>query len=372
MQILNRLFLLLIVVISANTAYGLEVRRLHFFQRSTAMGGAFTAVADGQETIVYNPAGLLIENVDWSLSFPLFWIAYNDLTKNLSNGLDDLDYGDEKSLNKVPGERAYLDVQLGFPFWFHPNSGNFVGISGEFWLEIVAPIQTIIPMIHLEIVEQYVGEYGTAWELWDSGFFIGATAKVIKRSGVFTDMSLIKYNALVTDNIAESYQNLKDEYGSETPPVKFSLDFGMLYRFDLSRWNPRIGLSILDVMGVDFDELGQMKQLNSLGFAISNSWEEVHVTCSVDYQDFTYDYFSDGSLRRRLNVGFEAAVKKTPDNSRVFAIQLGLRELHYISYGFIVRLGVFETSYVRWVENYGTENHSELDTRYMMTLSLVF
>ena len=368
----NRLLLVPAIVFAAQSALGMEARRLHLFPRAIAMGGAFTAVADGKETIVYNPAGLLIENVDWSLSFPILWIGYNDLTKNLSSGLSEVNFGDADSLDEVPGERVYVDLQLGSPFWFHPDSGNFVGISGEFWLEIVVPMTTVIPMMHLEIVEQYAAEYGTAWELWDSGLFLGVTAKVIKRSGVLTDMSLLKYNTLITGNIKESYRNLKDEYGFETPAIRFSWDFGLLYRFEGLEWNPRIGLAMLDVAGADFDKIGEMKQLNSLGFAASNDWKEIYFTYSLDYQDFTYDYFSDGSTKRRLNAGFEATVTRDPDNSSIFAMQLGFRELQHFSYGFAVRMVFFQASYAQWVENYGTEDNKELDTRYMMTFSIVF
>jgi len=341
-----------------------DIRRIHRFPRSLAMGEAFTAVADSEETIAYNAAGLLIKDVEWSLSFPIIWFAYDELIRKAMVGDVDFDFEDEGFLEDIPGTRAYIELQIGFPFWFHPESGNYLGISGNLWLELIFPSQTVIPTVIIESVKQYTAEYGTAWELWDSDLYIGTDIKAIKREGLIAEVSLLSVSNL-------DYNDLVTEYASNPPPVKYSADVGLLYRFE-GAWKPRLGMSFLDLGGVDFGEVGELKQFNSLGFAATQIYKDFNFTYSMDFHDFTYTYFPYDDYTRRLAFGFEAALGKNPDNSSTFAIQLGLKELGLFSYGLSTKLGYFETSLAYWEENYGTPSKKKIDKRYMIQMAAVF
>ena len=363
------------MLLSITIAKGGEIRRTHKFLRPLAMGDAFTAVADSKETIAYNPAGLLIEGVEWSLTVPSFGMAYNDIAKKAMNGSLDIDMNNPSSLQNLPGTRVYTEMEIGLPYWFIPNSGIFFGLSGDVWAEFVVPKPTIVPVIHIEAVGQGVFEYGMAFEVF--GIYMGANLKLIQRQGVIADVDLLS----IANKTPEDIQK---EYAPEQPLPKLVMDFGLLYRFDHS-WNPRIGLSALDLIsvdlggeadvtynGIDYGYAGEVKQLNSIGFAFTKEHRDFYFTGSMDFHDFSFTYFPNNDLDRRLSIGFEAAYGKRPDNAHMLAFQLGVKELRYPSVGMMARIGVLELSSIMWNENFGTKDKPQEDKRYMFLISFVF
>lgn len=353
----------LFFILTASISLADAVRRTHLFTRPLAMGDAFTAVADSEETISHNPAGLLQKNVEWTLSFPILWLAYDELVRQYMVGEEELEFETAQDIEDSLGTRAYIEAQIGFPFWFHPDSGNFVGLSANWWVELLFPTQTVIPLIYIENVKQFTFEYGTAWELWDWDLYVGTTAKAYKRMGYVTYISYFEASDLDLDE-------LEKKYGSE-PPIAYSGDIGFLYRFEAD-WNPRIGLTFMDIGGVKFEGVGKLRQFNALGFAASHYYGDVHFTYSFDFHDFTYTYFPYESTKRRLSCGFEAALGRHADNTSTFSIQLGFKELSHLSYGFATRLGIIDTSLVIWQENYGTDDDEKIDKRYMFQMGLMF
>ncbi len=372
--------LFVVLVILSSRIDGSEIRRLHKYPRAIAMGDAFTAVADGRESVAYNPAGLLSKGLDWSLTFPIFGLAYNDIIKQSMNGELDVDFNDPASYRSLEGKRVYLEldtiplVNLVFPQLYIPNSGIYVGVSSSFWVDIAIPKPMIIDVVHVELITQGVFEFAKSFEIW--GFTAGYNIKVIQRTGVDADVSLIRSSF--------EEQDIIDEYASEQPQPKLAFDFGLLYRFD-HPWNWRVGLSSLDTAsidlggefeietgGIDHGSAGKVKMINTLGLAFTKEINEFYFTGAADFQDYTYNYFSNRSFNRRLVLGFEAAYGKRSDDEYMTALQFGIRELRYFSFGLTVNIGVLEIKTIRWVENFGTEENEQLDTRQMLTFSLTF
>lgn len=362
-----------------------EIRRLHKFARPLAMGDAFTAVADSMETIAYNPAGVLQKDVEWSLSVPIIGFSMNDLMRSIildpSGDIDDklgVDFDDSSTLGKVKGKRLFVDFQVPFlPLLFLPKSGIFTGLSSDFWFDFEIPKQSVIPSVHIELVMQAAYEYAMAFELFGSGLFVGANMKLIQRVGVADDIGLLVITNLDTDE-------LLDRYGSEQPPYKLVMDVGLLYRID-HRWNPRIGVSSIDVGsidiggelnanygGVDYGIAGESKQLNSVGFAATQQIDHIYLTYAADFHDYSFSYFPNNSITRRISLGFEAAFYREPDNASIAALQIGLRELRYPSFGYSLAFGFLKFSAVQWTENFGTENNPITDQRYKFLISLDF
>ena len=357
-----------------------EVRRTHRYIRSIAMGDAFTAVADSEETIAHNPAGLLQKNVEWSLNVPFLGVAFNDIVKNWDNTETERDFGDTSTLDDLPGKRVYTETQISLmPSLYIPDIGLYTGFDADLWLEIIFPPQFIIPTVSIDAVVQATYDYAMAFDIW--GLNIGANLKYVYRQGIVADLDLISIASYLED---DDIQGLIDEYAGDQPEPKLVLDFGLLYRFD-HPWNFRIGLSSLDMVsvdlggeqnvtygGADYGSAGEVNQLNSLGFAFTKEVNEFFLTGSLDYQDYTYSYFPTNSVTRRIVIGFEGAYGKKADNSHIAAVQLGLKELKYPSFGLMFKVGVLEFNTVRWVENYGTEKTEILDTRYMFLIAFAF
>ncbi len=387
MKVKNSLkfFLVLVLVVRAGIAFGGEIRRSHLFLRPMAMGDAFTAVADSMETIAHNPAGLLQKDVEWSLAFPIFWLSFDDVVNQSMKGSLDIDFDDMSSLDELKGKRIYFELQLGFPFFYSPDSGVFWGISTDNWFEFVFPMQSVLPMVHLEAINQNMVEYAMAFEPFDLGVSVGVTLKAVQRTGVVADVGLLVIPNLIDDeDFEKTRKNLEEAYFAEQPPLKVVVDVGALYRID-HPWKPRIGVSCLDVVsldmdgenevnygGVEYGSAGSVKQINSIGGAMTQSIRELDLTYSADFHDFTFSYFSNNSIKRRIALGFEAGLGRYEDNSHLMALQVGLRELEYPSFGVSTKIGIFEMSMAQWTENFGTEKNEALDERYSLLLSFVF
>ncbi len=379
MEVKNSYILLVtILLIFSIQVEGAEIRRLHKFPRAIAMGDAFIAVADSKESVAYNPAGLLSKGMDWSLTFPVFGLAYNDVVKQSMNGELDIDFSDPASYSSLPGKRIYLEldtiplVNVILPQLYMPDLGIYTGFSSDFWVDIAFPKPMILPVVHLELIAQGVFEYAKSFEIY--GFNAGYNIKIIQRTGVDADVSLLRSSFEAQDII--------DEYASEQPQPKLSVDFGLLYRFD-HPWNWRIGLSALDAAsldlggdfevktgGIDYGSAGEVKMINSFGLAFTKDIREFYFTGAVDFQDYTFSYFSNESYKRRLVFGFEAAYGKRSDDEYMIALQCGIRELKYPSFGLAVNIGVLEINTIYWVENFGTEENEQLDTRQMLTFAV--
>lgn len=344
------------------------------------MGDAFTAVADGRESVAYNPAGLLSKGLDWSLTFPVFGLAYNDVVKQSMNGELDIDFSDPDSYSSLPGKRIYLEldtiplVNVAFPQLYIPDSGFYTGFTSNFWVDIAFPKPMILPVVHLELIAQGVFEFAKSFEMF--GLTAGYNVKVIQRTGVDADVSLLRGSF--------DAQDIIDEYASEQPQPKLAFDFGLLYRFD-HPWNWRVGLSSLDAAsmdlggdfeietgGIDYGSAGEVKMINTIGLAFTKEVREFYFTGAADFQDYTFSFFSNNSYTRRLVLGFEAAYGKRSDDEYMTALQFGIRELRYLSFGLTVNIGVLEINTISWVENFGTEKNEQLDTRQMLMFSMTF
>lgn len=374
------IWLIVLTILFSKIAICADIRRTHSFVRPLAMGDAFTAVADSKETIGYNPAGLLQKNRLWSLTVPVLGVAYNEVVKDWNNTETKRDFNDTETLKDLPGKRIFANAQTPLMVsYFDPHLGFFTGIDSDAWLEIIFPPQTIIPTVGIELVAQAVFDYAKAFNIW--GVTFGINTKVMYRRGIVADLDLLSIASYLEN---DDFDGLIDEYAADQPEPKLVFDVGMLYRFD-HPWQPRIGVSALDIIsmdlagesevrygGIDYGSAGAVNQLNSLGFAFTKDINEFDLTGSFDFHDYTFSYFSDDSISRRLAIGFEAGYGRNSDSSHLVAIQLGLRELKYPSLGLSLKMGIIEFNTVRWIENFGTEETEILDTRYMFLISFVF
>jgi hypothetical protein len=378
------ILIMLAAVLSGRAGLAEDVRRTHMFLRPLAMGGAFTAVADSGETVAYNPAGLRSEG-PWTLSFPLVWLVYNDMVRAAMNRSLDFDLKDGSSIESLKGRRAFLEWQVGLPFWYMPDPGFFVGFSQDLWFDFRFPTQTIIPLVHLEVVSQTVGELAMSFDLFETGLCWGFNLKTIKRIGFAGVVSPIRVANLIDQlDPIDIPDRLIEAYNRDPPQTKLVLDIGFLYRFD-HPWHPRVGISVLDMAswdldgggafqsgGVDYGSAGRNQQLNSVGAAVTRYRQNVALTASADLHDVSFSYFPDNSLRRRVSVGFEVAFLGGRDQSRPLAIQLGAAALRYPSIGIQTRVGFLEASAAQWQVNLGTEANERVDRNYMFVIAFVF
>lgn len=357
--------------------------RSHRFVRSVAMGDAFTAVGDSRETIAYNPAGLLQKGVDWTFTFDVLSLSYNQLVKDAIEGKLNFDTDNTDDLDDLPGARAYIQMEMGLCYialcYLHyPDTGVYFGAAHDVKLELVFPEQTVIPMLEMEAIAQYVVEYGLAYNILIPELFFGINFKVIHRyKGFDADVSLLRAADMKVDDI----KDLENEYNPNPAPAKLVFDFGLIYRFD-HPLQPRIAISVLDIAAysadgfetgtIDYSGAGETKQLTTVGGAFTHKVNEIYFTYSLDFQDITYDYYSNDSLTRRVAIGFETAFWRGKDNLSPLAFQMGLRELRYFSYGFSATLGAFQFGLARWTENFGSEANPTTDKRYMFNLAFAF
>jgi hypothetical protein len=152
--------------------------------------------------------------------------------------------------------------------------------------------------------------------------------------------------------------------------MQWSADFGALYKFG-GDWAPRVGLSVMNVGGIDFGGVGEEEQLVTAGLAVSPTYGQFRFTFSMDYLDLTGKYFEHNSRTRRLAFGSEIAFGIREDSNYYISAMMGYRNLQP-SYGAKVIFGVFELGVAVWTEDYGTDKNPQTDERTLYQLGFIF
>ena len=114
----------------------------------------------------------------------------------------------------------------------------------------------------------------------DGDVTIGVSAKYIKQKSYEAGLDLGE----VTDHKDDIVEYLQDTY--EADNSGFAFDIGALYEFKNKKWNPAVGLSIMNIGSLDFDAYGAQPLSVNLGASISPeiSWSN-SLKFSVDYTD---------------------------------------------------------------------------------------
>ncbi|MEK6705061.1 MAG: hypothetical protein AABZ06_04685, partial [Bdellovibrionota bacterium] len=232
---MRAIFLLLATCLMLYTAGAAadEFHELYRGARAQAMGNAYVGLADDEQAIFLNPAGLagnksyslhyMISDTDFSTDVLTAAIGGINMMKNLS--------GD--SLNVIMGKNVYGREQLS-PTFIMPNFGMAVLVDAQ--TALLAKNQALP---HITIGYQITNGFQLGWATSigsrrrrDSDFRIGIGAKMLWRRGGYRVLTLNQLLTLSSSTLAE----ITGDYGRG-----YGVDLGSQW---LKKINPHLFMSV--------------------------------------------------------------------------------------------------------------------------------
>lgn len=323
--------------------------------RAQAMGNAFTAVADDENAIFYNPANLAGNR---GFGFKLVAVsldASNDLLSTYSNFSSVFGNFEIGSLNNFIGKNYYA------------RTGGYASLTGpNFGIAAIADVQVGIRLKNTSFPQGTLGAqrtYGAQFAFgiplfkpkrkasWD--LRLGMAGKVLFRAGGYSGLTLTQLLTMDTS----SFTNKLSNYG-----IGLGIDLGLQYVRNLT---PAVtllaGLSGTDLGDTSFT-LGNDTQKSNItgGIGLRYKAGDVKALLSYDYAHL----FENWDWKKKSHLGLELAFS-------LFKLEVGLNQT-YLTYGAGLNIAIVSLMYAHYVEEQSTIVNVDPEARTMAYVAVKF
>jgi len=352
----------ILLLAGATTAQAAELP--HFFKgvRPLGMGGAFTAVADDENALFYNPAGLSrVENWGMGLVNPL--VESSEQNYDFFKETEDTDFDSAAQVTQLLrnnlGETMHVRVAL-FPHVVMPNFAIGALAQVKASLEARNPAFPEMAIDATATGSGHVG-YGHGFDKFQFAPIpaLGGTLRLGLGAKYVTAAKYVEiYDAAdITDpNFEDRVEDDKLD-GSG-----FGIDLGAMYTFD-APFKPTLGLSVLNVSDIDLGDAGELPQQINLGASLTHDFGIVRVTGAADYLDITEELDTEGDTYKRLHFGVEARF------SRILSLRAGLSQ-GYGTFGVGADFKLLKIEYANYAEELSSFAGGKADRRHVAQISL--
>jgi hypothetical protein len=331
-----------------------ELRDMFRGARATAMGGAFVAVADDEEAIFMNPAGMAgtkktqiqFANVDIEGSTDIYTNLQKDANAFKKISID--------SVNVLMGQNIYGHAQITPSFLTH-NFGMAALVDDQIALRAR---NQALPQIELgyQFTNGFQFAYGQSVlgkKQTLNDLRLGIGGKIMWRRGGYDVLSvpqLLNLNQNTLHDIAGSYGQ------------GYGVDLGMQYIRTLNRFSTlQFGLAETDIGDTSFgSEADPQKNSLALGTAYIAKLGLFRGTVALDFRHLT----EDTDWKKKSHVGFELA-------GPMLAIYGGLNQM-YLTYGVSVDFWLMKFSVVSYAEETDSLVFQDPERRYLVHMSFKF
>lgn len=335
-----------------------------FYQgiRPLGMGGAFTAVADDENAMFYNPAGLnSIKGFGrFELLNPLVALSTNtwEFAGDLQDVADAQSDAEQATLaaallDKWLGEHFHTRASV-FPNVTFHNFGIGVLGQGVFDGEVHNPAGSNALRVRggYDVAGLVSGAIGFS----PAGTILrlGVTGKFVRRE--LLDRSYTA-NDLVQQDGIDLDRDLRDGSG-------FGVDVGVIFALPLPL-NPAVGVTVQNIGDVGLGDAGTLPQQVNAGVALRPSLPFGTLTLAADMLDVTKELGTDNDTAKRLHMGAELALPA------ILSLRTGLNQ-GYFSAGATIDLRVLKLAYAYSIEEVGAFSGQIPDRRHVAQLSVGF
>lgn len=367
----------------AEAGNGTRLPPSHFVGiRPAAMGQAFTAVADDQNALYYNPAGLAKRD-SWSLEIlsPYAGVnqylienmdAFEDLAKlgqSGSGGNTDKFVEDLKPiLTALSGENHFLRVGIN-PYFVMRNFGIGVYVNEE--AEVVPHGNALPNILDFQNQTDVDVRLGGGYRFFGDKLAVGGAASwhargvvLLDNLGVFDLVDISKDKAKRDDFLKQS---VRLGYG-------IGLDAGMLFT-PVETWTPTIGLSIMNIGDTKFRKIKSssskfdagtpdaLPQTVNMGASVTPTFGSWFLRGALDFRDVNLP--TPASQKPAL--GGEAGFKGKWISG---AVQAGLSE-GYASGGLELRMIVVNLRYATYKTERGYFPTQNPERRHLLGVKII-
>lgn len=373
------LTVLSVLFISSVSFCGNEPRSMILSPRVAGMGGAFVAVADDENALFYNPAGLKnIQKSQFTFFNPVVKLGkdYSKLQdfKNDMDAANSIADPDQKSQQRIRSAQKYipLNVTAGLsfsPLYVSPTFSAALFGTGDIRAEVV---DTSEPKLRVQGFTDVTGIVAHPYVL-NEKLALGASLRVINRSRYVckttacgtVGSSVIELG--IKDLESTSGSDIQDKYIDNKKSTGIGIDIGTLYKLNEK---VTLGAGIYNLFSTKFDydtysnnipgtvTIG-MKYDPSAMLASASFLKDTKVAVDIDR------FFNGGSLWKKLHIGVESKLSEMLD------LRLGLNA-GWPTFGLGLKLGFLNLDYAYFQEERGGYAGQLEDASHIIGLALKF
>lgn len=343
------LFAVLAVFCSAARAEPLQ----EYFRsaRAMGMGGAYIAVADDDDSLYLNPAGLAgLQKARFNLINTGAAVSSDSIlyARNALNGFGS--FGPE-TINALMGQNHFAQSQAGVNLTL-PNFGLGYLFNGEFGIQAT---NQALPTFTLTNIQTHVFQGGVAYGFGRKKrgkfeFRVGAAGKAVMRRGGYRP---IQYSDMA--NLSIAYM---DELVGQNG-WGFGFDLGMQVVFRLGKqWTLMAGTAFTNLGMIAFpgDQLPIYGDLGA-GIAANFQAKAFHILVAADYKHI----LNDTDYRKKFHLGMELGLSW-------LRLLVGVNQV-YPTFGFLLDVWISRIVFSSYMTENGSQVFQDPERRWMFSTS---
>jgi hypothetical protein len=321
--------------------------------RPLGMGNAFIAVADDENALFYNPAGLSrLSMTQIGIFNPLIEASKESIDFVLDAKDADLDDTGEVAdlLRGYAGEHQHFRVGV-FPHVGFNMANVGVMIGGLAQSTIDADIRNPVwPEAHVAIISDYGILGGAGLKLPITGLRAGAALKFIQRES-------LNETYTATDIAADDFEDrLEDELYSGSG---LSADIGIIYQLPFFRiFDTNAALIAQNVPEMDMGDARDIDTQVHFGLSMEKSFAAFSLVSAFDYRDITGAVEENDDISKKIHLGTELKFL------RAFSVRAGLNQ-GYFSAGATMDFWIMRFEFATYAVEVGEYGGQREDRRYV-------
>ncbi len=331
--------------------------------RARGMGNAFTAAANDEMLLFYNPAAL--RSVYYNMYEVVgFNTTTNENTINLGKSSSGF-----SSIGSLAGKKIYNEVNLGLLSHVNSRFGWSFFSNGLVDIQVRNPI---IPYLETKAYVQTGLAGGMAWSFLDFQLDLGLGVKLVQRSGIDTKLHIFD-EAIIEFTEDQKTTKLQKKFTSK---AAFAPDAGVIYHFDsYHNMEPKVAFSLQNIGGLDFEGAGKVPMTMNIGVSTESEFNGLDMILAADYRDLadSQEMISKGNImtERNIKIGVEFGWQKLFNGHHLISIRAG-RNGPYNSVGWSMNLFGFKVDFAKYSEEIGGYAGELEDKRTSLQVSLIF
>lgn len=349
--------LILLSFLYSTNVSAIEYNRLYRGVRPMGMGGAFTAVADDENALYYNPAGLAMnQTFHMGLANPIAGLSENTYDM-ITSDFSDFDNASalEDFMRDFVGKYQHAQVGL-FPYIGFTSDNVGIMMSGFANVQVGASVRNLAdPYLDARIFVDYGAYVGAGFNLTeDNSFKVGVAGKFITRKNVIREFYAFD---LAADDFEDKLEN---EYMKEGDGI--SGDIGFIYSMgDTFKLN--LAAVAQNVPEMDMGEAEDIKTIVNTGVAFITDLSFAKFTLAADFRDVAMNDGEDEDIGKRLHLGAEFRF------NYLLAVRAGFNQGYY-TLGASVDFWIIRVDAATYGEEIGAYAGQREDRRYLVQVTV--
>ena len=331
--------------------------------RARGMGNAFTAAANDEMLLFYNPAALR----------SVYYNMYEVVGFNTTTNENTINLGKSSSsfstIGSLAGKKIYNEANLGLLSHVNSRFGWSFFSNGLVDIQVRNPI---IPYLETKAYVQTGLAGGMAWSFLDYQLDLGLGVKLVQRSGIDTKLHIFD-EAIIEFTEDTKTTKLQKKFVSK---AAFAPDAGVIYHFDsYHNMEPKVAFSLQNIGGLDFEGAGKVPMTMNIGVSTESEFNGIDMILAADYRDLadSQEMISKGNImtERNIKIGVEFGWQKLFNGHHLISIRAG-RNGPYNSVGWSLNLFGFKVDFAKYSEEIGGYAGELEDKRTSLQVSLIF